>query len=110
MADTKANGRNGGQKKKTVKVELVPSLQPKGGRIYSNFMQISHSPWDFTVRFCDAPPGGNIPRTNKDLKFEIPNLVEIIIPVNVMPGLIGALQTHLEKYEKAYGKKTETTR
>lgn len=95
---------------KSVQVQLIPSLNPKLGRVYSNFIEVSHSPWDFTLRFCDAPSGGDIPRLTKGSKggqIEIPSIVEIVIPVVLMPGLIRALTDQNEKYVKAYKKTGE---
>jgi hypothetical protein len=83
-----------------LKIKLSPSSQPKLGRIYSNYIQVAHSPWDFTLRFCDAPPGSDLPTLVKDGIVEIPHLIDIIIPVNLMPGLIKALQDNYDMYLK----------
>lgn len=93
-----SEGKNG--KKEEAQVQLTPNLPAKLGRVYSNFIEISHSPWDFTVRFCDAPPGSDIPRLRKGDKVEVPTIVEVVIPVNLMPGLIKALSEQNEKYLK----------
>lgn len=91
-------------KVKQIKVELVPNLTSKFGRVYSNFIQVSHSPWDFTLRFCDAPPGGDIPRLRQGNKVEIPTLAEVVIPVTLISPLIRALNDQNEKYIKAFQK------
>ena len=41
-------------------VNLRPDRESQTGRVYSNFVHISGSPWDFTLRFCDAPSGHDI--------------------------------------------------
>lgn len=91
---------------KEIRVQLVPNINSKLGRVYSNFVQVSHSPWDFTLRFCDAPPGGDVPKLKKGDMVEIPTIVEVVIPVILMSGLIKALNVQNEKYVKTY-KKTE---
>lgn len=94
-------------KKKELPLELVPSLQSKTGRLYSNWVQVSHNPWDFTLRFCDAPPGADVDRLREGKTLILPTVAEIIIPVNLMPGLIEALQVNHEKYLKLYGAKAD---
>ncbi len=94
------------EKQKAKPIEMVPSLQSDSGRVYSNFISVSHSPWDFTLRFCDAPPGGDVERLAEKGKLVAPTKAEVIIPVNVMPELINVLKDQLEKYEKIYGEAT----
>ena len=84
---------------KITEIELVPNLNAKLGRVYSNFVQVSHSPWDFTLRFCDAPPGGDIPRLNKKgNKIEIPTEVEVVIPASLISDLIRILNEQNKKF------------
>jgi len=94
---------------KEANIELVPNLNAKLGRVYSNFIQVSHSPWDFTLRFCDAPPGGDIPKLMKGGKVEIPTVVEVVIPAILISDLIRVLDEQNEKYMKAFkeAKKTD---
>ena len=101
--EAKTNKRQSSKEKngtQLLKIKLLPSSQPKLGRIYSNYIQVAHSLWDFTLRFCDAPPGSDLPTLAKDGKAEIPNLIDILIPVNLMPGLIKALQDNYDMYLK----------
>lgn len=89
-----------------IALNLEPSKSSELGRVYSNFVQISHSPWDFTLRFCDAPPAIDLPKVSKDSKavtLEIPTKVELIIPVNVIQDLISALKDNYKNYVKYYG-------
>jgi hypothetical protein len=81
-------------------VKIIPSLHPKLGRIYSNHLSVSHSPWDFTLRFSDAPPFGDISRLAIEGVVEIPNLVEIVIPANLMPKVVDALRENLNHFQK----------
>jgi|GEM_PF-2896222 len=95
-----SEGKNKKKKKTQVQMKLIPSLPAKLGRIYSNYIEVSHSPWDFTIRFCDAPPGSDVPRLRKGNKLEIPTIIEVIIPANLISGLINALTDQNEKYSK----------
>jgi hypothetical protein len=84
-----------------VAAEIVPSTEPKFGQHYSNIIQISHSPWDFTLRFCLGPSGDVAVRQIKEGKLEVPNLIEAIVPTGVIPNLIGALQENYDAYKKS---------
>lgn len=89
-----------------INFKLLPGLEPRLGRIYSNYISISHSPFDFVLRFCEAPPEGDIVRLKKgkNLQIEIPNLVDVVISPNMMPNLIAALKENYELYIKNYKK------
>ena len=94
-------------KTKSVPLEMVPSSPPKLGRIYSNIAEISHSPWDFTIRFCDGPPSSDIPKLRKGNKLEVNNIVEVIISIHQMPNLIKALQKNYSTFLKSYKRKAD---
>ena len=93
---------------KEIQVELIPSLEPKLGRAYANYVQISHSPWDFTIRFCQAPSVADVVRLKRPgNKVEIPNIVELIIAPDLMPAIIEVLKIQYEKYLKEYKEKAD---
>jgi hypothetical protein len=98
-------------KEKTITVELIPAPEPKLGRAYANYALISHSPWDFTIAFCEAPSIVNLERLKRiDGKVEIPNIIELVIGPNLMSQLIEALKINYEKYMKQYGEKANEPR
>jgi hypothetical protein len=92
-----------------VRLNLVPSGDPKMGRVYVNYAQVSHSPWEFTIRFGLAPTGADIEQTMKkgQATLEVPTIIDIMIPPTLMPGLIRALQTNFDKFDKKQVEKTE---
>ncbi len=51
-----------GSKEKTepAQIKIVPDSNLERKRVYSNFVNISHSPFDFTLTFCDAPAVTNV--------------------------------------------------
>ena len=83
---------------KILEVKIIPSLEPKLGRVYSNYVQVSYSQYDFTIRFGDAPPGGDVERLKQGNEIIIPNIIDII----VVPELIPAIITTLDTAHKAY--------
>ena len=95
-------------KEKEITVELIPAPEPKLGRAYTNFALISHSPWDFTISFCEAPSITGLERLKRSGgKVEIPNIVELIIGPSLMLQLIKALKDNYDKYMKQYGEKID---
>jgi len=88
----------------SLKIKPDPEMEPR--RIYSNYASIDHSGFDFTIRFCDAcPPYGIDLEKSKDKEIEhrVPIVAEIAIPHQMVPGLIGALKSQYELFQKTYG-------
>ena len=91
---------------KTVGVKIVPDRETSPGRVYSNYMAMTQSPYDFTLRFCDAPPiwEEELEESVKNMELKIPVVAEIVIPFDMVPGIINALgsqyEKHLEKKEE----------
>lgn len=85
-------------KKEALTINILPSLEPKLGRVYSNYVQVSHSQYDFTIRFGDAPPGGDIVRLTKGDMVTIPNIVEIVVVPDLIPAIIKALDTNYKAF------------
>lgn len=96
-----------------VEIKLVPSDEIHPTREYSNYILVSHSPHDFSLKFCDATPVTDINKVKQNGgNHYIPVVREIAISPNVIPGLIKALQDQFKKYRLSYesttnGKKTK---
>lgn len=94
------------KEKKGIEVRPVPDpdfVLPYP-RLYSNFVAINSSPFDFTLRFCDALPLFEKPTSNKEgaIEIKIPIQAEIVLPKEVFFSLIKTMQEHYDKYNKAY--------
>lgn len=84
-------------------MEIIP--QPTVGlpvtRIYSNFVDVISSPYDFTLRFCDATPIYNMKEVEQNAGVhKIPIATEIILPFGVMKSLINVLRDQYKGYKK----------
>ena len=73
-------------------------------RTYSNFCSIAHTPFDFTLTFCEV-----MPLTEKEIKeAEADNVVRapvrarIVVPVQFVPNLLAALQEHMRVFSESY--------
>ena len=74
-------------------------------RVYSNFCSIQNSPFDFTLTFCEMLPHrrardpagpGHPPR-------QAPVRARLVVPVQMIPGLIAALQENFRLYQESFG-------
>ena len=73
-------------------------------RIYANFCAIAHTPFDFTLTFCEV-----MPLSEKEIKeaeaehvVRAPVRTKIVVPVQFVPNLIGALQEHWRAFSDSY--------
>lgn len=73
-------------------------------RTYSNFCSIAHTPFDFTLTFCEV-----MPLTEKEVKeaeadhvVRAPVRARIVVPVQFVPNLINALQEHWRVFSESY--------
>jgi hypothetical protein len=79
----------------------------------SNYVQVSSSQYEFTIRFGDAPPGGDVDRLRQGNIITIPNIVEIVVVPDLIPAIIRALDTTYKQFLEQFrgvakeGKETE---
>jgi len=65
---------------KGIKVNLIPSDELLPNRLYANYVQVGQSPYDFTLRFCDATPVSDLRKVIENKGgHEIPVVAEIAI-------------------------------
>jgi len=83
--------------RKQINFTIVPDDRKDQPRVYANFCAISHTPFDFTLTFCEV-----LPLSEDDVKgaetehvVRAPVRAKVVLPVEVLPGLINALQEHV---------------
>lgn len=89
---------------KRVDFPIVPAEEETAlPRVYSNFCAIQHSPYDFTLTFCEV-----LPLTERDLAraqqagaVAAPVKARLVIPIQMVPGLIGALDENFRRFQQA---------
>ena len=84
---------------KQINFTIVPADDPADAatpRTYSNFCSIAHTPFDFTLTFCEVMPLSEkeIKAAESDHVVRAPVRVKVVVPVQFVPNLIGALQEH----------------
>jgi len=90
--------------RKQINFTIVPDEQPNDPRTYANFCSIAHTPFDFTLTFCEV-----MPLSERELKaaeqehvVRAPVRSRVVVPVQFVPNLIAALQEHLRVFSESY--------
>ena len=73
-------------------------------RTYANFCSIAHTPFDFTLTFCEVMPLSEreIKEAETEHVVRAPVRVKVVVPVQFVPNLIGALQEHWRVFSESY--------
>jgi hypothetical protein len=89
---------------KQINFTIVPDEQSPEPRTYANFCSIAHTPFDFTLTFCEV-----MPLSEKELRDAQTNAVvrapvraRIVVPVQFVPTLVQALQEHMRVFSESY--------
>src|SRR5437868_14778615 len=93
------------EQRKQINFTIVPDDPAAAPRTYANFCAISHTPFDFTLSFCEVLPLSerDIQAAQADHVVKAPVRAQIVIPVQVLPNLIAALQEHMRVYTESTG-------
>ena len=90
--------------RKQINFTIVPDEKPGERRTYANFCSIAHTPFDFTLTFCEV-----MPLSERELKaaeqehvVRAPVRSRVVVPVQFVPNLIAALQEHLRVFSESY--------
>jgi Protein of unknown function (DUF3467) len=90
--------------KKSVNFTVVPDDDASVPRIYSNFCSVQNSPFDFTLTFCDMLPIGEreVREAQATKTVKAPIRARLVVPVQMVPGLIAALQDNFRLYQESF--------
>jgi hypothetical protein len=90
---------------KQINFTIVPDDSAGLERTYANFCAISHTPFDFTLAFCEV-----LPLSEQDIKaaesehvVRAPVRAKVVVPLQVVPNLIAALQEHMRVFSESTG-------
>jgi hypothetical protein len=96
--------------RKQINFTIVPDDNADLPRTYANFCAISHTPFDFTLAFCEV-----LPLSERDIQaaeaqhvVRAPVRSKIVVPLQVVPNLIAALQEHMRVYSESTGQTWDT--
>jgi hypothetical protein len=87
-----------------VNFTIVPADPSGTERTYANFCGVSHTPFDFTLTFCEVQPLSeqDIQLAQQEHLVRAPVRVRVVVPVQIIPSLVAALQDQLRTYNDAY--------
>jgi Protein of unknown function (DUF3467) len=88
-----------------VNFTVVPDEDTSVPRVYSNFCAIQNSPFDFTLTFCEMLPLGEkqLREAQTTRTVKAPVRARLVVPVQMVPGLIAALQDNFRLYQESFG-------
>ena len=89
---------------KRINFTIIPDEAPDGPRTYANFCSIAHTPFDFTLTFCEVMPLSDkeVANTESDHVVRAPVRARIVVPVQFVPNLVAALQEHMRVFSESY--------
>jgi hypothetical protein len=89
---------------KQINFTIVPDETSDAPRTYANFCAISHTPFDFTLTFCEVQPLSekDVHDARSDHVVRAPVRARLVVPVQFVPNMIAALQEHLRVYSESY--------
>ena len=93
------------EERKGVDFTVVPEEDNSIPRVYSNFCSIQNSPFDFTLTFCEMAPLSekDIRAAESEHVVRAPVKSRVVLPVQVVPTLIAALQEQMRIYTESAG-------
>jgi hypothetical protein len=93
------------EERKGVDFTVIPEDDNTVPRVYSNFCSIQNSPFDFTLTFCEMLPLGEreIKQAQATHMVKAPVRTRMVVPVQMIPGLIAALQENFRLYQESFG-------
>ncbi len=89
--------------RKQINFTIVPDESSDAPRTYANFCSVSHTPFDFTLTFCEVlPPSEKEVREAETQRvLRAPVRTRVVVPIQFVPTLITALQEHLRSFSES---------
>ena len=90
--------------RKQINFTIVPDEKSGEPRTYANFCSIAHTPFDFTLTFCEVMPLSEQELRNAESEHTVraPVRARVVVPVQFVPNLIAALQEHMRVFTESY--------
>ena len=90
--------------RKQINFTIVPDDQSTEPRTYANFCSIAHTPFDFTLTFCEVMPLSEkeLRAAESDQVVRAPVRARVVVPVQFVPNLLAALQEHMRVFSESY--------
>ena len=83
---------------------IVPGEDAGTPRVYANFCGVAHTPFDFTLTFCEVMPLSeqDVRAAEQNHVVKAPVRTRVVLPVQLLPSLVAALQDQLRSFQESY--------
>ena len=90
--------------RKQINFTIVPEDGGNEPRTYANFCAVNHTPFDFTLTFCEVMPLSEKEIRDAEAEHVVraPIRSRIVLPVQFVPTLIAALQENMRIYSESH--------
>ena len=90
--------------RKQINFTIVPEEGGTEPRTYANFCAVNHTPFDFTLTFCEVQPLSEkeIREAEAEHVVRAPIRARLVLPVQFVSTLITALQENLRIYSESH--------
>ena len=90
--------------RKQIYFTIVPEDAGTEPRTYANFCAVNHTPFDFTLTFCEVMPLSEkeIRDAESEHLVKAPIRARIVIPMQFVPTLIAALQENMRIFSESH--------
>jgi hypothetical protein len=90
--------------RKQINFTIIPDDDGGKERVYANFCGVAHTPFDFTLTFCEVMPLSEkeIREAEAEAVVRAPVKARVVLPVQFVPTLIAALQENLRIFSEAH--------
>jgi len=104
QAATPEAGQNNMTDRKQINFTIVPEDGGNDPRTYANFCAVNHTPFDFTLTFCEVMPLSEreIRDAEADHVVRAPIRARLVLPVQFVPTLIAALQENMRVFSESH--------
>jgi hypothetical protein len=96
--------------RKQINFTIVPEEAGNEARTYANFCGVNHTPFDFTLTFCEVMPLSEkeIREAEADHVVRAPIRARLVLPVQFIPTLIAALQENMRIFSESHAQQPPT--
>ena len=90
--------------RKQINFTIIPDEQAGEPRTYANFCSIAHTPFDFTLTFCEVMPLSDreVQEAESNHVVRAPVRARVVVPVQCVPNRVAALQEHMRVFSESY--------
>ena len=90
--------------RKQINFTILPEEGSTAPRTYANFCAVNHTPFDFTLTFCEVQPLSEkeIREAEAEHIVRAPVRARLVLPVQFVPTLIAALQENMRIYSESH--------